>query len=296
MAEDLVGLAVVASEPRHVLDDAGDGEVDLLGHVGRPLGDLLGRRLRGGDHHHLGPGEELGHRQGDVARPRRHVDDQELGLVPPHVGQELLQGLVEHRPPPDDGLVLPGEEAHGDQLHAVRRRRHDQRVDEHRGPFDPQHPGHGEAPDVGVDGGHRVAGPGQGDRQVGGDRRLADPPLARRHRQHPGAGGEERVLLGRPGARRLEQAGQRLLLGFAHHRQVDGHRTDPRDGRDGGRDPVPQLAAEGVLGRGHRHRDPDEVVVDRDRLHHLEVDDRTVELRVLYRSQGLQDGRLGEHS
>ena len=67
-AEDLVALAVVAGEPRHVLDDALDLEVDLLGHERGPLGDPLRGRLRRGDHVHLGPGQELGQRD---ARCRR---------------------------------------------------------------------------------------------------------------------------------------------------------------------------------------------------------------------------------
>src|SRR3546814_11762624 len=48
-AEDLVTSAVVAGEPRHVLDDALDLEVDLLGHERRPLRDALRGRLGRGD-------------------------------------------------------------------------------------------------------------------------------------------------------------------------------------------------------------------------------------------------------
>ena len=69
-AEQLVARAVVAGEPRHVLDDALDLEVDLLGHEGGPLGDPLGRGLRRGHDVDLAAGQELRQRQGDVAGAR----------------------------------------------------------------------------------------------------------------------------------------------------------------------------------------------------------------------------------
>ena len=68
----------------------------------------------------------------DVAGARRQVDDQEVGLVPEHVGEELLERLVQHRAPPDDRLVLRGEEAHRDAAHAVGLGRHQHLVDDHR--------------------------------------------------------------------------------------------------------------------------------------------------------------------
>ena len=51
--------------------------------------------------------------------PGRQVDDEEVGIVPVDVGEELLERLVQHRAPPDDRLVLLGEEAHRDAAHAV---------------------------------------------------------------------------------------------------------------------------------------------------------------------------------
>ena len=62
-AEQLVALAVIAGEPTHVLDDAGDRDVDLVGHVGGPLGHLLGCRWR------LGHGGFFGLRVGAAREP-----------------------------------------------------------------------------------------------------------------------------------------------------------------------------------------------------------------------------------
>ncbi len=54
--------------------------------------------------------------------------------------------------------------------------------------------------------------------------------------------------------------------------------------------PVAELGPAGVLLGREGNRDPEHVVVDRDRLHHLEVDDGAVQLRVLHRLESLQNG------
>ena len=105
--------------------------------------------------------------------PGRHVDDEVLGLVPVHVGEELLERLVQHRAPPDDRLVLAGEEAHRDEAHAVGLGRDDHVVDHDRRLVDAEHARHREAPHVGVDRGDVLAPLRERDREVRGDRRLA---------------------------------------------------------------------------------------------------------------------------
>ena len=120
-----------------------------------PLRDLLGGRLRRGDDVDLGPRQELGERDRDVAGARRQVDEEEVGLVPEDVGEELLERLVQHRAPPDDRLVLLGEEAHRDAAHAVGLGRHEHLVDDDRRVLDAEHARDREAPHVGVD--HRDA-------------------------------------------------------------------------------------------------------------------------------------------
>ena len=118
---------------------------------GRALRDLLRGGLRRRDDHDLGAREELRHRQRDVAGAGRHVDHEVVGLAPVHVGEELLERLVQHRAAPHDRLVLAGEEAHGDQRDAVGVGRHDHVVDDRRRPVDAEHARHREAPHVGVD-------------------------------------------------------------------------------------------------------------------------------------------------
>ena len=129
-AEQLVALAVVAREPRHVLDHAAHREVDLRRHRRRQPGDLLGRRLRRGDDVDLAARQVLAERDGDVAGAGRHVDEQEVGVVPEHVGEELLERLVQHRAAPDDGLALGHEVADRDAAHAPRLGRQQHLVDD----------------------------------------------------------------------------------------------------------------------------------------------------------------------
>ena len=210
VAEELVALAVVAGEPGHVLDHALDRQVHLLGHERGPLRHLLRGRLGRGDDVDLGVRQELREGDRDVAGARREVDEQEVGVVPVDVGEELLERLVEHRTTPDDRLVLLGEEAHRDAAHAVGLGRHEHAVEDDRRAAHTEHPRDREAPDVGVDHRDALATSGEGDRQVRGDRRLADAALARGDEQHPGAargvGEGDRATLararGRAGCRR----------------------------------------------------------------------------------------------
>ena len=155
--------------------------------------DLLRRGLRRGDDDHLGARQELRHRQRDVAGAGRHVDDEVVGLAPVHVGEELLERLVQHRAAPHDGLVLAGEEAHRDE----------------RTPLasggtitSSMTVGGRSMPSMrGIEKPHTSASTAatawprlrERDREVGGDRRLADATLARCDREHAGLGVDERV-------------------------------------------------------------------------------------------------------
>ena len=183
--EQLVALAVVAGEPRHVLDHALDRQIDLDGHRRRQPGDLLRRRLRRRDDVDLATRQVLAEAEGDVAGARRHVDQQELGRVPVHVGQELLERLVQHRSAPDHGLVLGHEVPDRDAAHAPAFGRHDHLVDHDRRAVGAEHAGDRVAVDVGVDDADRVPLLGEGDGEVGRDARLADAALAGRDQQRP---------------------------------------------------------------------------------------------------------------
>ena len=81
-AEELVARAVVAGEPRHVLDDPAHRQLQLAGRVGRALGDPLGRRLRRRDDEELGRGRYWPTESVTSPGPRGHVDEQEVRAPP----------------------------------------------------------------------------------------------------------------------------------------------------------------------------------------------------------------------
>ena len=251
-------------------------------------------------------GQELRHREGDVTGAGRHVDDEEVGFGPVDVGEELLERLVQHRAAPDDGLVLAREEAHRDEPHSVGRGRHDHVVDECGRVLDAEHPGHREAPHVGVDRGDAVTALRERDREVGRDRRLAHTPLARRDRQHPCARVDERVRTGpgrlavrRGGVDDPERIGRRLALQHAgdgrelvltHRPYVDLDAFHSLDRAGRGPDPVHQLVADGLVRDRQGEGDDHGGAVGGDPLDHPQLDDRAAQLGVVDGPQGLTGG------
>jgi len=269
--------------------------------VNRALGHALGGGLGRRDDEHLGAGHELRNRQRHVAGAGRHVDQEEVGLAPVHVGEELLQGLVQHRAPPDDGLVLAGEEAHGDALHVVGDRRHDHLVDDHGRLVDAEHAGHREAVHVGIEDADFVAETGEGDGDVHRDRGLADAALAARDAEHARAGaclGEGdvgRLLL--PLSLRLaclQTLPQRVALLVGHHAEGDVDMVDAVEGLHRVRDPVGELGAQRAAGDGEGDVDGDGGAVDVDATNHVEVDDAPVQLGILHGAKGLDDLGFGD--
>lgn len=90
----------------------------------------LVRRSRGGHDNDLAARQVLAEAEGDVPGTGRHVDQQEVGIVPEHVGQELLEGLVQHRTAPDHCLTFGDEVADGNAAHAVALRWNQHLVDD----------------------------------------------------------------------------------------------------------------------------------------------------------------------
>ena len=282
--------AVRADQIRHVLDDAGDALMGLRGQGAGPLGDLGRRDLRRGHHEQLGAGQKLGHRDGYVPGAGRQVEQQDVEVTPVHVGQELLERPVQHGAAPDHRRVALGEHPDGDDLHAVRRRRHDHLFYLRRCPGDPEHPGHRMPVDVGVRDPDLRPGGGQGHGQVDRHRRLADAALAAGHREDPGQRGGlgERDLRDRLAAAQLGL--QRPALLVAHHVEFHPHPRHPLDGADRGghlaRDRVPQRAA--------RDREPDihpdgAVRCDVYVLDHAEFRDGPVDLRIVHAGERAGD-------
>ena len=89
--------------------------------------------------------------------------------------------------------------------------------------------------------------------------------------------------------------GDALTLLVVHHGQVHVDRIDAVEGLDGLADAPGDLGLQGAPGHGEGdgHRYP--ASVDGNLLDHVEVDDRLVQLGVLDRTQGLEDGGLGGH-
>ncbi len=96
-------------------------------------------------------GQQLPERDRDVAGSGRHVDEQHVELAPVHVGEELLERLVQHRAAPHDRRVVVEEEADRHQLQLVADRRDDHLVDEHGLLVDAEHVRDRVAVDVGVE-------------------------------------------------------------------------------------------------------------------------------------------------
>ena len=139
-----------------------------------------------GVHTTTAPGERqrLRERQRDVARARRHVDDQVIEIAPGRVAQELRDGAVQHRPAPHDRFARRHEEAHAHHRHARRVDGLQLPLDDHRPAFEPEQMRDAGAVDVGVHEAHFAAGVLQRDGERRGDGALADAALARADGDH----------------------------------------------------------------------------------------------------------------
>lgn len=176
-AEDLHPGAVGHLHPRHVLHDTGDRLLGLRGDGTGPLGDLSRGLLGGGDDEELGVRQQLRDGDCDVAGAGRQVEEEDVEVTPEDVGEELLQGAVEHRAPPHDGLVAGDEHADAHHFHPVGDLRDDHLVDAGRLTGEAEHRGDGEPVDVGVDETDAQALLRKCRGEVRCHRGLPDPPL-----------------------------------------------------------------------------------------------------------------------
>jgi len=105
------------------------------------------------------------------------------------VREKLLERAMQHRPSPHDGLAARlEEEADRHQLEVVLDRRHDQVVDGDRPLPDAEDVRDRMAVNFRVEHADAVAEPGEGNREVCGERRLPHAALAARDRQHAAVG------------------------------------------------------------------------------------------------------------
>ena len=174
------------------------------GHRDRLLDDQVGD-LRGNRHHHRA--RQRRHEPGDRGEPvgaGRQVEQQEIERAPGRVGEELAEGVRFHVAAPDVGLRLAGgvpghgrlvrrqEQIHGHHLDPLgaHGRLHPGLGELEPHAAHPEHLGDGGTVEIGVedaDGG-ALAGKRRG--EVGRQRRLPDPALARDDR-HDAADGRQ---------------------------------------------------------------------------------------------------------
>jgi hypothetical protein len=200
------------------------------------------------------------------------------------------------KPTPHDGLVLVGQEPHGQDPqeavpHGALQRDH-LLVAGLDVPLHAEEPGHREPPDVGVEHADGQPPAGEGHGQVDGDRALADAALARRDGDDAGGvgdGGDRRVLT-RPQARPLHHE---PLLAGVHDAGGHGDVLDPGQGTDMDLDVPLDLGPQGAAGHGQGDPDVDPAVRHPHRGHHAQVDDVRAEFGVHHVAQGVPDGVLG---
>jgi hypothetical protein len=171
--------------------------------------------------------QQLPERDGDVAGAGRHVHDEHVDVAPVHVREELLQRAVQHRPAPHHRLVAVEEEPDRHQLQVVLHRRDDHLVDRDRLLADAEDLRNRVAVDIGVEHADPVTELRERDREIRGERRLADAALAARDGDHAAVHRQpdHRVALGRAAAQLRRQ---RLPLLRRHHVEAE------RDAGDAG--------------------------------------------------------------
>jgi len=184
VAEHVDVLAAVrADDVAHVLHDAQHGHLHHLGHV-HGLGHDHAHQLLGACHHHDAVhGQALEHGQGHVTGARGHVHEQEIHVLPDHVGPELLDRPGNDRAAPHHGVLFVFHQqvdAHHVNAHAA--------LDGpaalvvgHGAAMDAEQLGDGRAGDVGVQDAAVVAAAGHGTGQQGAGHALAHAALAGHH-------------------------------------------------------------------------------------------------------------------
>ena len=118
LAEEVdLSAAVGAGDVAHVLHEADDGNVHLLGHLHGLFHDHGDEVLRGGDNDDAVERDGLEDAQRHIARAGGHIDE-EVVDIPDHVRPELLDNAADDGAAPDDGIGLVLEQqVDGHQLH-----------------------------------------------------------------------------------------------------------------------------------------------------------------------------------
>ena len=101
-------------EPRHIFHNTENWHVHLVAAEHAHTLACIGKShfLRCGHHYSTGDGERLHQGEVNVARARRHVDDEVVELAPVSFTDELFQRVACHSAAPKHGFFLLHEEAY----------------------------------------------------------------------------------------------------------------------------------------------------------------------------------------
>ena len=136
----------------HVLDEAEDRDLEFFEHGDRAADVLEGHFLRRAHHDGPGEGDELHHREGDIAGSGGHVDHHVVELAPLGLGGEVANEGVLQATAPDHRLTVGNHQPEAHQLDAVGLDGNDLAALGHQGLADgPQHPGGVRAEGIGVE-------------------------------------------------------------------------------------------------------------------------------------------------
>ena len=266
----------------HVLDQPECRDVQLLIHAhGAPrIGH--GNGLRGRHEHAAGHRHTLAQAERDVARARRHVDDQVVDGRPADLPEELLDHAVQHRPAPNHRRIVVGQKRHRYELDAVLLRGNDLLAVGRQLCADAEHDRHVRAVDVAIDHRHPPAGLAERYREIDRHGRLADATLA-------GAHGDD-VLHALD--RRPPHLRRRRRSHLRGHLDLD--RGHPRQRGHHGAGVIAHL----ILDRARRRRQLDGerhlAAADAHVLDELERDDVAVQVRIAHRAERLEDGLFSD--
>ena len=101
-AKQFVALAIVTGEPRHVLNDSANGEVDFLCHRSRQACNFLCSFLWRCYNKHFSAWQVLAKAQCNVACAWWHVDQQVIRFIPEHISKKLFKRFVQHWSAPNN--------------------------------------------------------------------------------------------------------------------------------------------------------------------------------------------------
>nr|ACM91076.1 ATPase [uncultured bacterium 34R1] len=188
--KDVVLLVGVCGrrEPRHILHNAQHRHIHMLTQEHAHALAGIGQRhlLWCGHHYGTRDGKRLHQREVNVARARRHINDEVVEFAPVGIVDKLFQGIARHCAAPQHGFILIDHKAYREHLHAIFLSRHNQVAAVHFTHiellvFQTQHLGHRGAENVGVEQTHAVALHGKRHGQVHRHGRLPYSAFARRN-------------------------------------------------------------------------------------------------------------------